>query len=262
MVRISKLQDKKYREKDSLFCLDGFKLLSEACESGAEIEYIFVREDAVKKVGDILSKCCSECDVKSGGVFVPLSEAAFDKLSGESAPEGVITVVKYLKERHKRVKLEEGESILADGKTIMLESVRDPGNLGTILRTAAAFGIKNVIMSDDCADIYNQKTLRSAMGAVFKVFSMKVDSLELAIECLQNCGRRTFATALYSNSLKLGEFEIRENDVFIIGNEGHGLSDKIIEKAGKSVFIPMEKGTESLNAAIAASVCMWEISKK
>lgn len=261
VVRIGKLEDKKHREDERLFCLEGVKLLCEALSFGVGIEYILVREDSYEHIMEIVNVFLGERAICSGGTLVRLSESAFGKLSSEKSPEGVITVAKYIDKFHKKGKIEKGDGEGNGKRMLMLESVRDPGNLGTLLRSAAAFGIEKVIMSDDCADIYNTKTIRAAMGAVFKVETLRVESIPETAEALKECGRRVFATALDKDALKLGDFQLKASDVFLIGNEGHGLSENAIKSASSSVFIPMAEGTESLNAAIAASVCMWEISK-
>ncbi|MBE6538444.1 MAG: RNA methyltransferase [Ruminococcaceae bacterium] len=261
VVRIGKLEDKKYRESDRLFLFEGVKLLCEALVFGAEVEYILVREDSYERIMKIVNVFLGEREVHSGGTLVRLSASAFGKLSSEKSPEGVITVAKYIDKFHKKGKIEKDSDFDCTEKMLMLESVRDPGNLGTMLRSAAAFGIERVIMSGDCADIYNAKTIRAAMGAVFKVKTLRVESIPESVKALREVGRRVFATALDKDALKLGDFELKPTDVFLIGNEGHGLSENAIKSASGSVFIPMAEGTESLNAAIAASVCMWEISK-
>ena len=143
----------------------------------------------------------------------------------------------------------------------MVESVRDPGNLGTILRCADAFGIDHVILSSDCADVFSPKTLRGAMGAVFRKSITVCSDLCATVTALKEDGRRVLATALHRDSLKLGDFELNPTDVFVIGNEGHGISDGLITACGETVFIPMCGGAESLNAGVAASICMWELSK-
>lgn len=261
LVRLCKLEEKKHREEEKMFRLDGIKLLLEAIEFGADIVYILVREDAYERVNKELDCYFAGQEFCSEGTLVRLSASAFEKLSNEKSPEGVITVAKYIDKIHKSCKIEKDSVISTEGKTLMLESVRDPGNLGTMLRSAAAFGFKSVVMTSDCADIYNPKTVRAAMGAIFKLCIVRVDDAEGAISALQKDGRRLLATALDESAVKLGELELKPNDVFLIGNEGHGLSQKAVEASDKTVFIPMTEGTESLNAAIAASVCMWEMSK-
>lgn len=258
VISAAKLADKKYREKEKLFKADGIKLLCEAIEFGAEIQRVFVREDSVARVSDAVKKHFFEKNISADITLTLLSESAFCKITEEKAPEGVLTVIKYL----------EGFHVTSDigilptvGKTIMLESVRDPGNLGTILRSAAAFGFETVIMSSDCADIYNPKTIRAAMGAIFKIGTIKTSDIAAVVDTLQKNGRRVYAAALDKSALKLGETPLVPSDVFVIGNEGHGLSENTINHCEKCVFIPINGDTESLNAATAASICMWEISK-
>lgn len=261
LVRLCKLEEKKHREEEEMFRLDGIKLLLEAVDFGAEIEYILVREDAYERIWDKLMRHTDGRDIYVGGTLVRLSASAFEKMSNEKSPEGVITIAKYIDKIHKTCKIEKDSVLSVKGKTLMLESVRDPGNLGTMLRSAAAFGFSNVVMTADCADIYNPKTVRAAMGAIFKLCIVRVDDAEGAISALQKDGRRVLAAALDGSAVRLGELALKPNDVFLIGNEGHGLSNEAIEASDKTVFIPMTEGTESLNAAIAASVCMWEMSK-
>ena len=261
LVRLCKLEEKKHREEEEMFRLDGIKLLLEAVDFGAEIKYILVREDAYERIWDRLMRHTDGRDIDVEGTLVRLSASAFEKISSEKSPEGVITIVKYIDKIHKTSKIEKDSVLSVNGKTLMLESVRDPGNLGTMLRSAAAFGFSNVIMTADCADIYNPKTVRAAMGAIFKLCIIRVEEAESAISALQKDGRRVLAAALDGSAVRLGELALKPNDVFLIGNEGHGLSNEAIEASDKTVFIPMTEGTESLNAAIAASVCMWEMSK-
>lgn len=261
LVRLCKLEEKKHRENERLFRFDGIKLLLEAIDFGVDIEYILVRENAREKIIEEINKHVGDKKTRINGTMIPLGDSAFEKLSNEKSPEGVITVAKYIDKIHKICKIEKDSVLSFGGKTLMLESVRDPGNLGTMLRTAAAFGIGRVMMTADCADIYNPKALRAAMGAVFKTEVIKVESVTDAVAALKRGGHRVLATALRRDAVRLGELKIEKSDVFLVGNEGHGLTEEAIEAADKTVFIPMADGTESLNAAIAASVCMWEMSK-
>ena len=261
VVKLGKLNEKKHREEEGSFRFDGIKLLLEAIDFGAEIEYILVRDDAYERIMDSIEKHIGERDICLSGVLVRLGVSAFEKLSSEKSPEGVITIAKYIDKIRKICKIEKDSVLSPDGKTLMLESVRDPGNLGTMLRSAAAFGFSSVIMTADCADIYNPKTVRAAMGAIFKLNVDIVENSVSAVLALKNGGRRVLAAALDDSAFRLGEIELNKNDVFLIGNEGHGLSSEAVAASDKTVFIPMTEGTESLNAAIAASVCMWEMSK-
>ena len=148
------------------------------------------------------------------------------------------------------------------GRTLCLCAVRDPANLGAIVRSAAAFGVKSLLLSADCADVYHPKTLRAAMGNLFRLSVYIVEDLPASLQTLKAAGRRVFAAELRPGALPLLSLPVRQEDVFIIGNEGHGLSAAVLNAADERVFIPMSGRAESLNAAVAASVLMWEFAKK
>lgn len=261
IVKIGKLEDKKHRDAEGLFRFDGVKLFIEAITFGVAPEYVFIKESREKSLVETLTdKLCGLSDKTIEYILV--GDSAFEKMTDEKAPDGIIFCGKYLDKLHKSIKISNENLELSSGRLLMLESVRDPGNLGTILRCAAAFGISQIVMTDDCADIYNPKTIRASMGALFKVSTLKTDDLPDTVRKIKDSGRRVFATALNSGAMKLGQFEISDTDVFLVGNEGHGLSAEAIEASSGRVFIPMTVGTESLNAAVAAALCMWEASRK
>ncbi len=261
VVKIGKLEDKKHRDAEGLFRFDGQKLFVEALSFGVAPEYVFIKESREKELVETLTDKLSNIPDKTVE-YILVGDSAFEKMTNEKAPDGIIFCGKHLDKLHKSIKISNGNFELADGRLFMLESVRDPGNLGAVLRCAAAFGVSQIVMSEDCADIYNPKTVRASMGALFKVSTVKTDNLPDTIRAIKDSGRRVFATALDFGAIKLGQFEILETDVFLVGNEGHGLSAETIEASSGSVFIPMMEGTESLNAATAAAVCMWEAARK
>ena len=119
------------------------------------------------------------------------------------------------------------------------------------------------MLSDDCADLYNPKTIRAAMGGLFRlnIVILEKDSMPLSIEALRKTGRRVYATALKENSVDIGSISLKRGDCFVIGNEGHGLSSEVIEACDAACIIPMKKGCESLNASAAAAICIWETVK-
>ena len=261
VVASCKLSEKKHRDSEGKFRIDGIKLFEEAVVSGVEIERVFLREDALDKiesrVGDLFSKI-SNSDIKI------LSEGVFDKVSEEKSPEGIICVVKHIDKLHKIVTINKDEDFknksvfTKDSRIFAVESVRDPGNLGTIIRTAAAFGVDCLLISSDCADIYNPRTVRAAMGALFRQRIVRVNDLSLALKVLSESGRKTYAATLGKEAVLLGQNTPDESGCIVVGNEGHGLSEKTISACDHNILIPMAEGAESLNAAVAASVCMWE----
>jgi TrmH family RNA methyltransferase len=252
------LANKKNREKEKKFRFDGVKLLCEAIKKGARISFVLAHESewssVVEKAESLYG--IKEKDIDCPVVFV--EKTLFERLSEEMAPEGIICVAEYEKDLHRIVGEEELLKYDLEDSILILESVRDPQNVGAIVRVAAAFGVDRILMSRDCADIYNSKTLRASMGTLFGTRIDRFADIPFAVRILRENGRRVFAAALERDSIKLGEFEIARGDCVIIGNEGHGLSEDTIKECDKTVFIPMAEGVESLNAATAAAVLVWE----
>lgn len=249
------LAEKKLRSKEGLFRFDGVKLLSEALSSDIAIKYIIYREPASSRIDELICQARQLGRIDDGGT-VAVSASVFEKISDERSPEGVITVA-FMPDIHGRYS---DATQVRDEKILIVESMRDPGNLGTVIRSCYALGIDRLIMTDDCADIYNQKTVRAAMGAIFRQKTLSVPNSELSSfirELLKN-GRNVYATALLEHSRDIGEIKLRVGDCFVIGNEGHGLTEETVNACTAPVIIPMREDTESLNAAAAAAICIWE----
>ena len=251
------LSDKKSRKREGQFRFDGIKLFCEAL-GRVNISSVFVRYPANKAIIDAVNAATDSGYISEKNVFY-VAESVFEKLTDESSPEGIVTVSEYADTLHKDASDDTAEK-LRGKRLLILESVRDPGNLGTVMRSCAALGIDTLVMSDDCADIYNPKTLRSAMGAIFKMPTVSVKSAELpsCIGELRKSGRRVYAAALCEGAERIGELELCSEDCFVIGNEGHGLSSDVINACDRAAIIPMIEGNESLNASAAATICIWE----
>jgi TrmH family RNA methyltransferase len=191
-----------------------------------------------------------------------LADSVFEKISTENAPQGVISVIKHLDFfRQIDIIYKEEFSKNACGRSIVLCSVRDPGNLGSAIRSAVAFGVECIILSDDCADIYNPKTVRGAMGSLFRVKVVRVKDLLEYINAMHANGRKVYAAELSENSRSLSEIDLTVWDSIIIGNEGHGIPEDISRASDGGIYIPISSKTESLNASVAAAIFMWEQSK-
>ena len=258
--RLCFLLEKKGREASGLFRFDGIKLFFEAVSCGVEIEEIYLRESSISAI---------EARIEAEMISVPpckmicVSDDVFEKISEERAPEGIITVAKYIDGLSKVSVINDADIPEKAESVLLLESLRDPGNLGTVLRSAAALGIDKVVLSSDCADVYNPKTIRASMGALFRVPICRLGEglFTEYIARLRASGRRVFAAALRRDAAVLGELNMRTGDCFVIGNEGHGLSDDTINACDNCVIIPMQAGCESLNAAAASVILMWEMKK-
>ena len=186
----------------------------------------------------------------------------YDKLTDEKAPQGIFTVSRYLDNVFLVGKdIESGElAKRINGNSVMLADIQDTGNAGTIIRTSAAMGC-DVILAGKCADVYSQKTVRATMGALFTNNVYICPDAVSVIKALQGCQKRVIASALNENACVLGDFEIKDTDCFVIGNEGQGLSDEVIRACDMTAFIPMSGRTESLNAASAAAMLLWEAKR-
>ena len=253
VVKLCALLDKKERRKTRLFRIDGHKLVSEAIDCGAHIDLIAICSEKADRLMPLAEK--------SGAKTVLLSPEVFSKITEEKAPDGIIAVVKYIDEIHKELSFSEIPALASSDKRIMaFESLRDPGNLGTVIRSASAFGVDTLLLSADCADIYNPKTLRGAMGAIFSREILFCDDLPAALARFSCEGRRVLAAILDNEAVSVEKSALTEKDIVLIGNEGHGLSRAAVEASDLSVILPINtgKGVESLNAATAASVFMWE----
>lgn len=271
VVELMKLDDRRAREKNRLFRFDGIKLLCEALRRGVELDSVFLRVGTAEKVEERMKElygCTLEqVDCPVFGV----EDSLFEKISQENAPEGVITVAKYIDKCHKNIIIYNKDEIQprSDVPVILLESVRDPLNVGAIIRSAAALGIGHLILSADCADIYHPRTVRAAMGPLFSMPITRVEDLAGTVSALRADGRRIYAAALDDTAIRLGSPEMEADqgsnagaNGAVIGNEGHGLSEAVINACDRSVYIPMNADTESLNAGVAAALLMWELCKK
>lgn len=257
---ISSLQNKKSRNEFREFIAEGYKLTVEAILSDVDIVSIVIsenkRDEYLPKILELLEEKGREIDI-----FI-IGEGAFEKISTEKSPQGIITVLKYL-DFFFNISIISNEAILfsPNEKTVSLYSVRDPSNLGAIIRSAVAFGIDHIVLSEDCADVYNPKTVRAAMGCLFKVKVSIVSDFNAFVNSALACGRRVFAAELTGSAVSLCSLTIEPTDIFIIGNEGHGIPNEVSSVCTDSVFIPISPGAESLNASVAASILLWEISK-
>ncbi|MBQ8345625.1 MAG: RNA methyltransferase [Clostridia bacterium] len=258
--RICGLNEKKNRRAEGLFRFDGIKLLKEALTANISVTYVVLRVPVHPEIESFLQEQIALGNLSEEALF-PVSESVFDKMTEEHAPEGIITVAALPTMLHRGDSATGGSCLpCREEPLLVLESVRDPGNLGTVLRSAYALGLGRVVLTDDCADLYHPKTVRGAMGALFRLPTVTVPQEELPAYIRLLCaeGRRLYAAALHTKAETLGRFPLSPGDGFVIGNEGHGHSAEVLEACGRAALIPMREGAESLNAAAAAVLCIWE----
>ncbi len=243
IIAASKLSDKKYRERTSTFAFEGIKLFREAKTAGAEFVQVYVTDEAYEKYG------ADFADTEH--VLTIVTDAVYEKLSFEHAPQGVFSVCSYFVPKTKK----DPEFIL------FLDGVADPGNLGAVLRSADAFGVDTIYLGEGSADLYNPKTVRACMGSIFRVEVRRAEDLVCEVKKMRENGFRVYATTLDSRSEDIRRIDLMGKIGFVIGNEGHGVSHAVSEACTGSVIIPMREGPESLNAAVASGVVMWEAAR-
>jgi TrmH family RNA methyltransferase len=258
---VASLLQKKGRSEARSFIADGEKLSLEALDAGLPVTHIIVRNDQkdtwLAKINKYLD---DENYAQTEIIFT--DESVFEKISTEKSPEGVISVIKYLDFFNIVDIIYKEEFFLKqDERAIILHSVRDPSNLGSVIRSAVAFGTEHIILTEDCADIYNPKTVRSAMGSLFKVRVTTVRDMPSFLKVAQECGRRVLAAELNERAVSLDEVGLVPTDLVMIGNEGHGIPAEVSAICDGSVYIPISERTESLNASVAAAIFMWEQRK-
>ncbi len=242
---VAALQKKaRYRKEEKAFVVEGIKMVEEAPPE--KIRAVYASDSFLERGG---------ARSLAGIPYTEVSDAAFKAMSDTQTPQGVLAVVDAMEWDPEE--LLGGEAPLL----ILLEGLQDPGNLGTILRAGEGAGVTGVIMSRDTVDIYNPKVIRSTMGSVYRVPFMVSEDLR---ETLAQCRRRgivSFAAHL-SGTSDYDRRDYRGPSAFLIGNEAAGLSEELSEAADARVKIPMKGSVESLNAAVAASVFLYEAARQ
>lgn len=242
--QIRKLKDKKYRDQNNEFIIEGIKLLKEAIQEKAKIKIIVVCDDCEKN-GTLDKKLLYEI-AKYNCIYV--TEKVFNLITDVSNPQGVLAVV----EKNNNIK----DINFDDDLILILDNLQDPGNLGTIIRTLDSINLKQIIISKGSGDVYNPKVVRSSMGAIFRVKVLESDDLEKTIKEIKKHKFTVMATDLNTNSSIYDEKYSK--CAIIIGNEANGVSEEILNLADKKIKIPMLGKTESLNASVATGIILYE----
>lgn len=237
----------KLRNQQGVFLVEGIRMFR-------EVE----REDVIQVY---LSESFYEKEVHKNPVLVAgmpteiLSDTVFAYVSDTKTPQGILCVV-----RQKRYSIEQ---ILEQKNPhiLMLDHLQDPGNLGTIFRTAEAAGVTGIILSADTVDLYNPKVIRSTMGSIYRMPFVYTENLETAICKVKQQGITVYAADL-DGANSYDQEDYQKGSAFLIGNEGNGLQKEIADMAERKIRIPMAGAVESLNAAVAAAILMFEVSRQ
>lgn len=233
------LSQKKYRDRIGLYLIEGENLLEEAVKNGAEIRTVLARPDY-------------------GGRFFGTEDKAFflddnlfRQLAQTETSQGIIAIVAKPEISPARFLDEDG------GNFVVLDRLQDPGNIGTILRTADAAGYSLAIVMKGTADVFSPKAVRAATGSLFRMPVVFMDSVDELMEFTRAAGKKLVATCFDTDRYYYDE-DLRENIALVIGNEGSGISRELIEGSDLKIKIPMHGNIESLNASVAAGILMYE----
>lgn len=237
LVHLKKLQSSRsYREENREFCGDGTKLLEEAVRWYPGLHTVIACDE--------LPLPQMREDIR----VVRVPESLMQAVSTMRAPQGVIFLCR----------MPEQQPLSIQPGSLILDGVQDPGNLGTILRTADALNIP-VVLTDGCADPYAEKTVRASMGAVLRTQPMQADAAEIIRYCKQH-HLPIAATALSAASQDIRQMDLSAC-VTVIGSEGQGIRAELLEQSDRQIIIPMDSRCESLNAAVAATIVLWELRR-
>lgn len=238
---VKKLKDKKYRDEQGVFIVEGIKIVDEAIKENAKIKNIVICSDYIESFSrDFMEKLKNfECTY--------VNEKVFKIVSDVKNPQGVLAII----EKKNSSNINYNEDII-----VILDGIQDPGNLGTIIRTVDSIGVSQIIVSKETADAYNSKVIRSTMGAIYRVNIVEVDNLISTIKQVKENKFEVVATSLDTQNCI---YDINFNKkAIVIGNEANGVSKDIMDEADIRVKIPMLGKTESLNAAVATGIVLYE----
>ena len=246
---IKKLKEKKYREEYHEFIVEGIKMIEEALNEGAKIKSVIICDDC-KNQGCIPNELMYEI-AKLDCIYV--AEKVFNTITDVINPQGIMAVIEKPQNKENTIKFDEQVSLI-------LDNIQDPGNMGTILRTADSLNMKQIIVSKGSADIYNLKVVRSTMGAIFRVKVIEADDLAKTIKEMKKHKIKVYDTDLRTDK-SIYDVDYSKSAI-VIGNEAKGVSENVLKDASERIKIPMIGKTESLNAAVATSVILYEAFRK
>lgn len=230
----AKLLQTKYRDETELFLIEGEKGVKEALQAGIKLEKVFVIEGYSFE----------------GENVIETTEAVLKKISDAKTAPKIVAVAH--KPRYK------AEDFVSKKHIILLEGIKDAGNLGTILRTAAAFGIDGIVLYGDTVDLYNPKCVRSAVGNLWKIPVIKIDTFD-KLSKMCNSYERIATLPLAENTIMLSDYKFDKPSVVMFGSEAQGLSDELKLFATKNLTIEMDSNVESLNLSVSAAIVMYKI---
>lgn len=240
------MKSAKFRREERLFTAEGVRICRDGVLSGVGVEQFLYTRDAMEKYSDDYDRIKA-----ASSSSVEISKSLFEKISDTKTPQGFFCIFNMLD------KPSFPYTINKQGVYVALENLQDPSNIGTVLRTAEALGIDGIILSANCCDIYSPKVVRGSMGAVFRIPFYIAENFTGFVDNLTRRGFNTYGSTPH-NADSITDIDF-DSGVMLIGNEGNGLTEQALAACSRRVKIPMQGRAESLNAAAAAGILMWEM---
>ncbi|GAB4258057.1 TrmH family RNA methyltransferase [Thermincola ferriacetica] len=250
IMYLQSLLQKKYRDREGKFLVEGLRFVQEALQSGADIEELILAAGVLEKNPSFQSIISDKIPITI------IADQLFKKITDTETPQGIAALV-----RKKEFRAED-LFVVANPFLLIIDKVQDPGNLGTIIRTADAAGVTGVALVKGTADLYNPKTLRATMGSVFHVPIINFDSIEEACHLAKKHGLKLIVTDISKDSSSYLAVDYSEPVALVVGNEASGASSFAIENSDYRVVIKMPGKAESLNVSVATGIILFEAARQ
>lgn len=236
---VKKLKTKKYREQTGMFLAEGYRNVCDSMEKSNPV-FVFFTEMFRDKI-----KIPDGCEVYL------VTDEVLKELCDTATPQGIVGVFHIPMQQE-----------ISSSSVLLLNGVSDPGNVGTMLRTALAAGVTDVVLDEQCADVFAPKVVRSAMSAVFSLNLVRVRTLDETIECLHQKGYSVYAAALNDTSKDIYQTKFSDKTALLFGSEANGIEANLLKQTDCLYIIPMNPSIESLNVAVAAGISMYELLRR
>ena len=246
-ISILNSNGKKRRELKK-FLAEGLRVCNEALSSDFTVERVVVSDGFLSKYKDYVLKL-EENNLR----VTQITDDLFQKIADTKTPQGIMCICleksfdNYIPDIERRY--------------LALENISDPSNMGTIIRTADALNVSAIIASSDCCDAFSPKCVRGSMGGIFRISFISVPEFQKYIKMLNSAGFTTYASVLSPDACYINDVKFKNGSVILVGNEGNGLTKETVDLCSRKIMIPMNPCAQSLNAAAAASIMMWEMMK-
>ncbi len=239
VCELKKLKQKKYREQSGMFLSEGYRNVLDSIQKQQPrmllLEHSFTEPVPTLENTDVYH----------------VTDAVLKEICDTKTPQGIVAVFDIPKEK-----------AIAAQSVLLLNGVSDPGNLGTILRTALASGFTDIIMDENCADVFAPKVVRSAMSAIFSLNLIRVKDLTDSVSALQKKGYTVYGAALTETAKSIYETSFSDKTAIMLGSEANGICEELLAKLNEVYIIPMDSGIESLNVAVAGGISMYEVLRR